>query len=31
MVYLHLTQKGTEDAYKIINSEMRGFDYGYNK
>ena len=27
MVYFHLTQKGTEDAYQIINSTMRGFHY----
>jgi site-specific recombinase XerD len=27
MVYFHLTQKGTEDAAKIINSTMRGFRY----
>jgi integrase len=27
MVYFHLTQKGTEDAYKIIDRAMRGFDY----
>jgi integrase/recombinase XerD len=25
MVYLHLTQKGQEDAYQIINQTMRGF------
>lgn len=25
MVFFHLTQKGTEDAYQIINSTMRGF------
>jgi len=25
MVYLHLTQKGQEDAYQIINHTMRGF------
>jgi integrase/recombinase XerD len=31
MVYFHLTQKGTEDAYKIINSTMRGFDYDHDK
>lgn len=24
MVYLHLTNKGQEDAYKIINTEMEG-------
>jgi len=27
MVYFHLTQKGTEDADKIIDSAMKGFDY----
>lgn len=27
MAYFHLTQKGQEDAYKIIDSTMRGFDY----
>ncbi len=27
MVYLHLTQKGMEDAYEIINSLMKGFDH----
>ena len=26
MVYFHFTQKGTEDAYKIINNTMKGFD-----
>jgi site-specific recombinase XerD len=31
MVYFHLTQKGTEDAYTIINSAMKGFDYDNNK
>ena len=30
MIYLHLTQKGTEDAYKIINSEMKGFNHANN-
>lgn len=25
MVYLHLTQKGQEDAYEIINGQMKGF------
>lgn len=28
MVYLHLTQKGQEDAYQIINQTMRGFTNG---
>lgn len=27
MIYFHLTQKGTEDAYMIIDNAMRGFDY----
>jgi len=27
MVYLHLTQKGQEDAYQIINHTMRGFHH----
>ena len=31
MIYFHLTQKGTEDAYKIIDSAMRGFDYANDK
>ena len=30
MVYFHLTQKGTEDAYHLINNAMRGFDYERN-
>lgn len=30
MVYFHFTQKGTEDAYKIINNAMRGFSYDNN-
>lgn len=30
MVYFHLTQKGTEDAYHIIDHTMRGFDYERN-
>ncbi|MEE4359845.1 MAG: tyrosine-type recombinase/integrase [Desulfococcaceae bacterium] len=25
MVYLHLTQKGQEDAYSVINGMMKGF------
>ena len=29
MQYLHLTSKGQEDAYKIINSVMTGFDYAH--
>jgi len=28
MKYLHLTKKGQEDAYKIINQVMSGFDHG---
>ncbi len=24
-VYLHLTAKGQEDAYEIINNQMKGF------
>jgi len=31
MVYFHLTQKGTEDAYRIIDSTMKGFEYDNNK
>lgn len=31
MIYFHLTQKGTEDAYRIIDSAMRGFDYDNDK
>lgn len=31
MVYFHFTQKGTEDAYTIINHTMRGFDYDHDK
>jgi site-specific recombinase XerD len=30
MVYLHLTQKGHEDAISIINSIMKGFENGRN-
>ena len=30
MVYFHLTQKGTEDAYKVIDNTMRGFSYDNN-
>jgi len=26
MIYFHFTQKGTEDAYKIIDNAMKGFD-----
>lgn len=28
MAYFHLTQKGTEDAYRIIDSMMKGFEHG---
>jgi site-specific recombinase XerD len=28
MVYLHLTSKGQEDAYGIINKVMKGLDHG---
>jgi len=31
MVYFHFTQKGTEDAYKIIDNTMKGFDREPNK
>lgn len=27
MMYFHLTQKGAEDAYRIIDDTMRGFDH----
>lgn len=27
MLYLHLTQKGQEDAYQLINHVMEGFDH----
>jgi site-specific recombinase XerD len=30
MVYLHLTQKGQEDAFSVINDLMKGFDDGSN-
>jgi len=30
MVYLHLTQKGQEDAYQLINGIMKGFDHDDN-
>ena len=30
MVYLHLTQKGQEDAFQIINQSMRGFENGHH-
>ena len=28
MAYFHLTQKGSEDAYRLIDSMMKGFDHG---
>ena len=31
MIYFHLTQKGTEDDRKIINSTMKGFSYDNGK
>ena len=31
MAYFHLTQKGQEDAYRIIDNTMRGFDYDDDK
>ena len=31
MVYLHLTKKGQEDAYKIIDGLMKGTDNDYHK
>ena len=30
MVYLHLTQKGHEDASQIVNQLMEGLDHGKN-
>jgi site-specific recombinase XerD len=27
MIYLHLTQKGQEDAFSIINDLMKGFNH----
>jgi site-specific recombinase XerD len=29
MVYLHLSQKGQQDAYAIINQTMKGFNHAY--
>jgi integrase len=29
MVYLHLTQKGQEDAYHLIDAVMGGLDHGH--
>ena len=31
MAYFHLTQKGTEDAYRIIDSMMKGFKHGRDR
>jgi len=31
MVYLHLTSKGQEDAYDIINNVMKGLDHGCHR
>lgn len=31
MMYFHLTQKGTEDAYRIIDAQMRGFDHDFDR
>jgi len=31
MIYFHFTQKGTEDAYRIIDDFMKGFDREPNK
>lgn len=31
MVYFHLTQKGTEDAYQLINTVMTGFGHDNHK
>ena len=31
MAYFHLTQKGSEDAYRIIDSMMKGFDDGRDR
>lgn len=28
MVYLHLTQKGQEDAFHLIDAVMGGLDHG---
>jgi site-specific recombinase XerD len=30
MIYLHLTQKGQEDACQLINQVMEGLDYDNN-
>ena len=31
MVYLHLTQKGQEDACQLINQVMEGLDHDHNQ
>ena len=31
MIYLHLTQKGQEDATHLINQVMEGLDHDNNK
>lgn len=31
MAYFHLTQKGTEDAYRILNALMKGFEHGRDR
>jgi len=31
MVYLHLTNKGQENAFGIINNVMKGFDHGSHR
>jgi site-specific recombinase XerD len=28
MVYFHFTQKGAEDAHRIVDATMKGFDHG---
>ena len=31
MVYLHLTSKGQEDSFALINQVMKGVDYGSHR
>jgi site-specific recombinase XerD len=31
MIYLHLTQKGQEDASQLINQVMEGLDHDHNQ
>jgi site-specific recombinase XerD len=31
MIYLHLTQKGQEDACQLINQVMEGLDHDHNQ